>query len=125
MAEHPELLSSSAALRKVASGEYWVCIWCKELGKCLEKCLIKMKIGETSNAGKHLKEQHVKRIEKLDLEKPKKKGASPPNKSNFLVSILSCHGCTSFNREEPLLQVMLSPKSKENEKRVTVITRKR
>ena len=125
MAENPELLSSSAALRKVASGKYWVCIRCKELGKCLEKCLIKMKIGETSNAGKHLKEQHAKRIEELDLEKRKKKKASPQNKSNFLVSVLSHHRCTSFNRKEPLLQVMLSPKSKENDKRVTVITRKR
>eukprot|EP00984_Skeletonema_dohrnii_P009246 scaffold3526_cov72-Skeletonema_dohrnii-CCMP3373.AAC.2 len=52
-------LKDSKWLEKVRKGEHMVCMFCKKDGLPLERCLIKMKTGVTTNGNTHLNEKHA------------------------------------------------------------------
>jgi len=55
---YDEIMSDSKALQKVAEGGCWLCLLCRDDGQPLNKCIRKMKAGDTSNTTKHLNDAH-------------------------------------------------------------------
>ena len=65
---------TSSALQIVRGGAHKCCILCKNEGKSLYSCLIKMKQGEPTNGSKHLQSHHKEKlIEMAELKKNQKK----------------------------------------------------
>ncbi len=64
------------ALTKVATGDYRICDLCKDAGKKLHDCLIKMKEGEPSNGKKHIDRHHKVDIAKIEKEREERAAAA-------------------------------------------------
>ena len=68
------------ALKDVKAGAKYVCILCQAKNLPLRRCLFTMRVGDTSNATKHLNTSHKEEIEAI--EKKEKEEDSKKRKSN-------------------------------------------
>jgi len=70
-----DLLKTSAGLQKVADPEHWVCMRCKDEGKALSKCILKLPKGLTRNVGRHLSNIHTEELARMKAEEEEAKKA--------------------------------------------------
>lgn len=89
-----DFIASSKALQQVLTGNYMVCMLCKELGRPLggkKGCLRKLQPNKLSNYNTHANEQHAEQMKKKKEEKLKRTRGNKKVGTNTLLLYAISH----------------------------------